>query len=148
MRIEVVENPGKDLIEAVNYELRTFNQDSNPGTWDERFEPENRPKPVNLFAFAEDRAVIGGLFGTTQFSWLKVEIMATRKDWRRKGVGTALLAHAEEVARERGCSYAFTDSMDYQAPGFYEKAGYRVAGELVDWDSHGHGKLFFTKDLE
>lgn len=37
--------------------------------------------------------------------------------------------------------------MDYQAPDFYQRAGYRVAGQLPDWDSHGHTKLFFVKLL-
>ena len=73
--------------------------------------------------------------------------MATREGWRRKGVGTALLARAEAVAKESGCRYAYTDTMEYQAPDFYQKAGYKIAGELDDWDSHGHKKLFFIKGL-
>ena len=38
--------------------------------------------------------------------------------------------------------------METQAPEFYEKAGYRVAGLLEDWDSHGNSKFFFVKDLK
>ena len=148
VQIEIVENPGEDLYEAVNYQLRTHNQTSNPVFWEEGGKAENQPKALNIFAFAEDRTVIGGLFGTTQFSWLKINIMATRKDWRGKGVGKALLARAEEVAKERNCRYAYTDTMEYQAPSFYQKAGYKITGELDDWDSHGHKKFFFTKKLE
>jgi len=146
-QIEIIENPGEDLCEAVYYPLRTHNQTSNPVMWEEREKPENQPKPLSIFAFAEDRTVIGGLFGTTMFSWLKVDIMATTKELRGNGVGTALLARAEKVAKQRGCKYAYTDTMDNQAPGFYEKAGYNIAGEIEDWDSHGHKKFFFTKVL-
>ena len=148
MQIEIVENPGEDLCEVVNYQLRTHNQTSNPIFWEERGKTENQPKLLKLFAFTEDCTVIGGLFGITQFSWLKIDSMATRKEWRGKGVGKALLARAEEVAKERGCRYAYTDTMEYQAPSFYQKAGYKIAGELDDWDSHGHKKFFFTKELE
>ena len=88
------------------------------------------------------------MFATTQFHWLRIDIMATKEDQRRQGVGRALLSSAEQVAKERGCKYAFTDTMDYQAPGFWEKVGYKVAGEIDDWDSHGHRKFYFTKELE
>ncbi len=145
--IEIIDNPGEDLCEAVNRQLRTHNQTSNPIFWEETGKTDNQPEPLKIFAFDEDRAVIGGLFGTTQFSWLRIDIMATRKDLRGKGVGKALLARAEAAARERGCRYAYTDTMDYQAPGFYQRAGYKIAGELDDWDSHGHKKFFFTKEL-
>ena len=37
--------------------------------------------------------------------------------------------------------------MSYQAPEFYERLGYHVVGRIPDWDSHGHDKLYFTKDL-
>ena len=148
MQIEVVDDPGEDLIEAVNYELRTFNQTSNPTFWEERSKPENQPDSLRLFAFGEVRSVIGGLFATTQFSWLRIDIVATKEDKRRQGVGRALLLRAEEIARERGCRYAFTDTMDYQAPIFWEKVGFSVAGEIDDWDSHGHRKFYFTKELD
>ena len=148
MKIELVDDPGDVLIEAVNYELRTYNQTSNPTFWVERAKSENQADPLKLFAFAEDRSVIGGLFATTQFLWLRIDIMATKEDQRRQGVGRALFSSAEQIARERGCRYAFTDTMDYQAPAFWEKVGFKVAGEIDDWDSHGHKKLYFTKDLD
>jgi hypothetical protein len=37
--------------------------------------------------------------------------------------------------------------MDYQAPAFYQKLGYQIAGKLEDWDSLGHSKYLFTKQL-
>ena len=147
MRIESIEEPSDELREAVYVQLRTHNQTSNPEWWWARELPENDPRPLNLFAFGEDGAVTGGLFATTQFSWLKIDIMAVEKDRRGEGIGHALLAEAEEIARARGCKYAFTDTMDYQAPEFYKSAGYKVAGEIADWDSHGHRKSFFVKDL-
>ena len=37
--------------------------------------------------------------------------------------------------------------MSYQAPDFYQLCGYKVAGEIPNWDSHEGTKFFLTKDL-
>ena len=147
MRIDLVEDPGPDLLEAVNGELRRHNMLSNPLWWERRDHPENAPRPLQLFAFDGDGLVAGGLLGSTQFLWLKVDIMATQRELRGRGIGRSLLARAEEVARERGCRRAYVDTMECQAPRFYPNAGYRLAGRLEDWDSHGHAKLLFVKEL-
>ncbi len=146
--IKETAQPDDAVREAVYSVLREHNATSNPIFWVARDEPQNSPRELSLFAFDEAGNVIGGLFGSTQFKWLKVDIMATRPEVRGRGVGLALLQRAEETAKARGCAYAYVDTMDYQAPDFYQRAGYRVAGRLPDWDSHGHSKLFFVKLLE
>ena len=147
MRIESIDNPDDALREAVNVELRRHNEHANPIYWEKSGRPDNDERPLNLFAFAPDGVVIGGLFASTRFSWLKITSLSTKQDQRSKGVGRALLAQAESTARERGCKYAYVDTMEYQAPAFYVRSGYRLAGTLEDWDSHGHKKFFFVKDL-
>jgi ribosomal protein S18 acetylase RimI-like enzyme len=66
---------------------------------------------------------------------------------RRDGIGRHLMELAEREAANRGCQYAYLDTMDYQAPEFYLKLGYQIAGRLDNWDSHGHTKFFFVKRL-
>jgi len=147
MRIESIDNPDEALREAVNVELRRHNERANPTYWEKSGQSENNERPLNLFAFAPDGVVIGGLFASTRFSWLKISRMATKQDRRNEGIGHALLARAETIARERGCKHAYVDTMEYQAPDFYVRYGYRLAGTLEDWDSHGHKKFFLVKDL-
>ena len=147
MRIELIENPGDDLREAINVELRRHNQTYNPEFWAKVSSPENEKHALNLFALAPEGHALGGLFASTRFSWLEVHLMATKQECRGAGIGRALLAKAEAVEKGRGCRYAYVDTMQYQAPGFYQRAGYRLAGSLPDWDSHGHTKFLFVKDL-
>jgi predicted N-acetyltransferase YhbS len=133
--------------EAVYEQLKTFNQTANPEFWARLDTEEGREAPLNVVAFDIDGQVAGGLFAETQLSWLKVSVMAVRIDLRGRGIGTELLQRAEREAVRRGCQYAFVDTMSYQAPGFYQKLGYRVAGQIEDWDSHGHPKYYLTKQL-
>ena len=146
-RIEAIDNPDGAQCEPVNLILRTHNQRANPEFWAARERMENRSVAVQLFAFDGQNRIIGGLFGSTQFAWLKVDVMAVNGEWRGTGIGRALLKKAETIARERGCRHAYADTMDYQAPGFYQKLGYVITGTLEDWDSFGHSKYFLVKSL-
>ena len=111
------------------------------------FVSANAPDTVRLSCVAADGTVIGGLLGSTQRSWLRVDTLAVVEAHRRSGVGSTLLARAEAIAVERGCRYSFLESMDYQGTSFYPTCGYEAVGVLEDWDSSGHAKVFFTKRL-
>jgi len=145
MRIELVENASPELLEAVQMHLREYNRAANPDWYAARSFSE--PLPLQLFAFAESGAPLGGLLAETQFLWLKISILVVLPDFRRQGLGQQLMQKAESIALARGCRLAYLDTMEYQAPRFYEKLGYSVVGRLDNWDSHGHAKLFMTKEL-
>ncbi len=108
--------------------------------------PENAPVPLYVLAKEGDR-VLGGLTGETEFAWLKIHILAVDPSRRNQGIATRLVEAAEALARERSCRYAYVDSMSYQAPGFFIRRGYQQVGVLPDWDSHGHDKCLFRKEL-
>jgi GNAT superfamily N-acetyltransferase len=60
--------------------------------------------------------------------------VAVAADARRRGVGAALMAAAEEWARSRGCAYTVLDynARNVDAGRFYrDRMGYRSAGEIV-----------------
>lgn len=126
--------------------LREHNWTVNPAFMTLLHDPQHDSRPLILLAHAGD-AVIGGLFAETQLSWLRISIMSVHPDYRSQGIGAALLAEAERLASERGCKHAYVDTMDYQAPQFYLSHGFKQAGHIPDWDSHGHTKLYFTKEL-
>lgn len=88
----------------------------------------------------------GGLIGTTHWGWLRVEILAVPQAIQGQGWGQRLLLTAETVARERGCHAAWVDTFSFQAPGFYEKLGYQLFGQLEDYPEDCQRK-FYQKRL-
>ena len=54
--------------------------------------------------------------------------MAVLNNLQGKGVGSAILSFAENIARDRGYK-VLTMHARKNAIGFYEKMGYKVAGE-------------------
>ena len=69
-----------------------------------------------------------------------------QEDLRGKGFGKELLSQAEEEARQRGAMHAYLDTFSFQAPGFYQKQGYEVFGQLDDFPT-GHQRYFCKKKL-
>lgn len=147
MRFELIDEPSPELREAVNIHLRTFNLQANPAWYAARLLAENESRPLNLFALDEDGQPRGGLFAETQFLWLKISILSIHADCRGQGLGTRLMNQAEAIAISRGCQFVYVDTMEYQAPRFYEKLGYTIVCRLPNWDSHGHAKVLMTKQL-
>ena len=147
MRYESTTAPPAATVNAVLDVLRAYNRRHNAEFYAVRELPENAARPLHVFACDDAGEVVGGAIGQSQFKWMKVEYVAVRDDLRGRGIGRRLMEETEAEARRRGCSYMFLDTMSYQAPEFYRKLGYRVAGEIEDWDSHGNGKYFFVKTL-
>jgi GNAT superfamily N-acetyltransferase len=105
------------------------------------------PAPPHLLVIPirDDAGLVtGGLWGLTQFQWLHVEMLIVPGPLRRQGVGSALMAAAENEARGRGCLGAHLDRFSFQATSFYEKLGYELFGVLKDLPP-GYSRLYFQK---
>jgi ribosomal protein S18 acetylase RimI-like enzyme len=93
-----------------------------------------------------DQEIVGGIIGATHWDWFYINLMWIREDLRGRGFGHRLLTLAEDEARQRRAKNAYLDTFSFQAPGFYQKHGYRVFGELPDFPV-GHQRYFLTKQL-
>jgi len=102
-------------------------------------------RPVVLLAKREED-LVGGLSGYSLYGWLHVEVVWVEEAERRRGIGRGLMTQAEEVARQRNCAGIYLDTFDFQAPGFYERLGYRCFAQLPNW-AHGHDRLSYRKFL-
>lgn len=95
---------------------------------------------------APDGQFEGGAIGELFWDWFHLDLMWVREDLRGKGFGQRLLARIEDEVRQRGAKHIFLDTFSFQAPGFYEKMGYRAFGELADFPA-GHRRVFMVKEL-
>jgi GNAT superfamily N-acetyltransferase len=93
-----------------------------------------------------DGAVVGGLKGVSEYSWLFVAWLWVDAEYRKLGFGAQLLGKAEEIARQRGCRGIYLDSFTFQAPEFYKRQGYEEVGRIDDFPP-GHSRVWLKKVL-
>src|SRR5262245_3694581 len=103
---------------------------------------------VPLLLVARDAAckVQGGVRGQTYWSWCTIDVLAVAEPYRRQGIGSFLLAKAEEIARARGCVGIRLDTTSFQAPHFYTRRGFTEFGRIEGYPP-GHTRLWFMKRL-
>jgi GNAT superfamily N-acetyltransferase len=95
---------------------------------------------------AETGEIVGGLLGHSSLGLLFLDLLYLPEHLRAAGIGSRIIALAEDEARRRGCTAAFVYTVTFQAPGFYERHGYRRFGEIA-CPPDGVTRIFFTKSL-
>ena len=90
--------------------------------------------------------VLGGISGATSLGVLFVNTVFLPAGHRGAGLGARMLAMAEAEARRRGCRTGVLFTISFQAPGFYQRCGWRIFGEIPS-DPPGTTRVFLTKDL-
>ena len=108
----------------------------------------HRPGFQPLAVFARDRngALVGGVHGQVNWTWLHVALFWIAAGERRRGLGSSLLRAIEAAAVEWGCTQAHLDTFSYQARPFYERHGYALFATLDDYPP-GHQRFFLRKVL-
>jgi len=88
---------------------------------------------------------VGGIGGNSSLGLLFIDLVYLPKALRGGGLGSRMLAMAEEEGRRRGCRSAVLYTLSFQAPDFYKRHGWRVMGE-IECD-RGASRVFMTKKL-
>jgi GNAT superfamily N-acetyltransferase len=101
--------------------------------------------PLNVLLRIED-SVVGGLWGSTAYGWLHIEILFLPDFLRGKGFGRSTVYQAESEAITRGCINSWVDTHQFQAKDFYKSLGYNCFGELPDYPL-GFARYFMRKNL-
>ncbi len=120
---EVRDAPTDEDRQAILQALVAFNRSNGPPTL---------AQPLAILIRSQSGEIEGGLWGHSIYDWLRIELLVVPEVIRGQGVGRKLLAKAEEAARQRLCIGAWLDTFSFQARGFYEKAGYRLSGQIED----------------
>jgi GNAT superfamily N-acetyltransferase len=90
--------------------------------------------------------MVGGLWASFHYDWLFIELIFVPEDRRGQDLGSALLAIAEAQARAWGAAGVWLDTFSFQAPGFYQRHGFAVFGEIGDYPGT-HRRFFLSKRL-
>jgi GNAT superfamily N-acetyltransferase len=101
-----------------------------------------------LAVFVKDprtQRVVGGLTGRTSLGLLFVDLFYLPAELRGSGIGSEILRQAEDEGRRRGCRAGVVYTISFQAPGFYQRNGWRVFGEVPS--VAGTSRVFLTKSL-
>lgn len=135
MELLLTDAPGPQDIAVVSDGLDEFNvQQTGIRDW--------RPLAVLV---REGDEVVGGLTGRTSLGLWFVDLMYLPEQLRGSGLGAEVLRRAEAEAVRRECRSGVLYT--FQAPGFYEKQGWRVFGEVPSHVPRAT-RLYLTKQLQ
>ncbi len=109
-----------------------------------RFGPRDET-PLSILAY-DGETVVGGLDGVTHWRWCYIRHFWVEASWRGRGVGGALLAHAEAQALARNCVGLYLDAFDPEAAKFYARRGFARFGQIDDF-LPGFARAFLFKRL-
>ena len=104
-------------------------------------------KPLTISLRGADGAILGGLVGELKWEWLHVDLFWIDESQRGAGQGAAIMAEAEQRARDYGARGVYLSTMSIQAPDFYPKLGYRECGRMENYPVAGQTLHHFTKAL-
>jgi len=107
--------------------------------------PHDQHEVLNLI-IRRQSVPIAGLIADTYWNWLYVGLLWVDDGERSRGLGSQLLAKAEEIAVQRGCKHAHLETHDFQNLEFYQARGYTIFGRLEDLPE-GHIKYYLSKRL-
>ena len=77
-----------------------------------------------------------------------LDILWVQENYRKQGIGSALILEAERAAREKGCHVMTLGTFDFQAKPLYEIFGFVVQGIIEDCPSQGHTHYDMVKRLD
>jgi ribosomal protein S18 acetylase RimI-like enzyme len=90
--------------------------------------------------------IIAAVTGHTWGGTCQVTHLWVHESQRRKGLGVALMNAVESEAMRRGCWQVLLSTHSFQAPGFYERLGYKREASIEDYPK-GHANVFYLKRL-
>ena len=101
---------------------------------------------INLCLKDDEGEVIAGLNSAICWNWMEIDILWVDGDRRGQGLGKKLLEEAEQIAREKSCTFIKLNTFSFQAPEFYKKYGYEVI-TIIENAPLGCKHYYYKKDL-
>ena len=83
-----------------------------------------------------------------QMFWgqLHIKYLFVEENYRCLGIATELMQHAFNYGKSRNCTFAFVETMNFQAVGFYQKLGFNIELSRGGYDKNSRFN-YLKKDL-
>ena len=138
MKIELIDNPEKDLIDFLDQKINDFNQQN----WEVK-----QQIPIAIKVSNNDGEIIAGTAGRSFGDWFLLDTLWVSESLRGNNLGTKLLNDIEIAAKNRGCKQVLLDTLNFQAMPFYEQEGYSVEWTQMGYPRTGC-KYFMVKTFD
>ena len=148
-------NQTKRKCRSIEYELMDGSEDDaeflcnqlDEGFNKEHLEIKHDYIKINRKLVSEDGKVVAAIMaGVTEIDTGWIFRIWVDEEYRHQGLGTFLLKHYEKKAKENGATKIISEEIYDWNVGFFQKAGYSIAGELKDLPK-GHSFYIMYKDL-
>ena len=126
MPIKQIDHGTKEYRQMVDLRYEILRKPLNLSFDEEELDREK--EDILIGAFEEEKMLGCCLLTTVAKGCVRLRQMAVQNNFRGKGIGGSMMNFAEHVARDAGYKKLIMHAR-MTAIGFYEKFGYRVAGE-------------------
>ncbi len=99
-----------------------------------------------IFIRDKEGKIIAGCNGSIICGSIYTDQLWVDPSLRNQGLGTKLMKSAHEHGKKHGCMLATVTTMDFQAPNFYAKLGYKIDFSKEGY-SNGASCIFMSKKL-
>ena len=102
-------------------------------------------EPIS-FEMRDGANLVGCIVVQPFWGQLHIKYLLVEEPYRGQGIARRLIEHAFEFGKAQGCHFAFVETMNFQAPEFYQKLGFKI-----DFVRHGYAKdtsfYYLKRDL-
>ena len=102
-------------------------------------------EPVS-FELREADLIIGYVVVLLFWGQLHIKYVLVNESYRGKGFGAVLMNHVFDFGRSHGCTFAFVETMNFQAPKFHQKLGFNIDFIRSGFEK-GVSLYYLSKDL-
>jgi ribosomal protein S18 acetylase RimI-like enzyme len=92
--------------------------------------PLHEVRGLACFTRSTAGEVVGGAVGRTWGACCELQQLWVSPEYRRQGLGCALVKAFERAAQARGCHTFYLTTFSFQAPELYQSLGYSIAASI------------------
>ncbi len=140
-RFVIIDNPSEEEIKIVQKGLEDNNKSYPNGELD-------IPTPdISLVLKDDNGNIVGGVITSMLTGVMHLEVLWIDEKYRGRGYGRDLVLQAERIGKEKGYPASQTWTFSFQAPGFYQRIGYKVLG-IFEGYTEGITEYILLKKFE